>query len=113
MPDLSPELIAKIGVDSARMGRVAASLGNVSDPDEGREAMAAAADVLAELVPGSPLIHRLRDTTDLADSQIVGLCHQMGLSLAQQAEALSREVKRQSDQLEAAAPTRKWWQFWK
>lgn len=113
MPDLSPELIAKIGVDASRMGRVAESLGSVTDPDEGREAMAGAADVLAELVPGSPLIHRLRDTSDLADSQVVGLCHEMGLSLARQAEALSGEVKRQSDQIEAAAPRRRWWQFWR
>lgn len=99
MSELPADIIAKLGLGAATMIRAVEILGGASTPEEGRAAMSEAADVLAELTPDSPLIARLRDTSDLDDSHIVGLCQQMAMSLAGQAEALTQEVQRQTDRL--------------
>jgi hypothetical protein len=97
MAKLPPDIIAQLGVGAAKMARAAELLGSVSTAVQGRTAMEQAADILIDLIPSSPLIPKLRDTSDLDDSQIVDLCQQMALSLAGQAEALAKEVERQAE----------------
>ena len=72
-----------------------------------------AADIMADLTPNSPLIPMLRDSSDLDDSQIVGVCQQMALSFAGQAEAMAKEVDKQASLVKTTPPSHKWWQFWK
>jgi ankyrin repeat protein len=103
---LPPELIAELGIGAAKMARAAETLGNVSNAAQGRSAMRRAADILADLTPDSPLIPKLRDSSDLDDSQIVGLCQQMTLSLVDQAQAMAKLVERQASQVKPTTSSR-------
>lgn len=112
---LPPNVVAEIGVFSAKLARSAKVLIDASTPTEGRIAMSEVSTILRDYEKKyetiAELLPLLSNTSDLSDNEVVPVCYKLAASFAQQGEALSEEVKRQGNLHAQAA--KKWWQFWR